>query len=110
MGLALNSCQTQLRCWSETAALEDFVCVVLGVLLFCICLISVHINILLQLGLLSEKTNHKSLVWRGLAWINQAAGPGTSRMSLCAPNNPKAQQFEARKDLHLHWRRWQLMC
>lgn len=64
-----------------------------GGLFFCLCLIFVHTNILLHLGLLSKKINHKALVWRGLAWINQAAGPGTSRMSLCASNNPKPQQL-----------------
>lgn len=69
-------------------------------LFFCICLILVHINtlllLLLHLGLLSEKIKHKALVWRGLArilGINQAAGPGTSRMSLCGSNNPSPQQL-----------------
>lgn len=66
--------------------------VLFGGLFFCICLIFVHINILLHLGLLFKKINHKALVWRGLAWISQAAGPGTSRMSGCASNNPKPQQ------------------
>lgn len=58
-----------------------------------VCLIFVHTNIPLHLGLLSKKINHKALFWRGLAWIKQAAGPGTSRMSLCASNNPKPQQL-----------------